>query len=321
MRSCSNLIVTIPTVLVIVLSGCSARPATDANGVGASPPTLNSAPPPLPPSAPQTPVSIPTPVIVPPPNAGILPDTLQKAPPTTAHPPVIPKPIPMPQKLAPVLPETPLPKPPTTKPTPTKPDIKNELPSDSKALALLVKKAPVTTPKIPAESKIEPAIAPAAPAPEAEPEIAVNFEEMPIKIQQWILDYEVIQNTIRVKCTLRSQAQTMDDGEGGTPVFLTFDGNSLKAVTKSNIDMEYSDDGLQIDLQPQRPIDRLHKETTAVFEQHWTELIQEMLHGRQAVLTFGFWPTWPMSRTYSVSFDLSHFPRAWRALEDCKQKS
>lgn len=316
MRSLSNLIVTIPTVLVIVLSGCSARPATDANSVGASPPTLNSAPPPSPPSVPQTPASIPAPVFVPPPNAGILPDTPQKAPPTTAPPPVIPKPIPMPQKLAPVLPETPLAKPP-----PTKPNIKNELHSDSKALALLVKKAPVTPPKIPAESKTEPAIAPVAPAAEAEPEIAINFEDMPINIQQWILDYEVIPNTNRLKCTLRSQAQTMDDGEGGTPVFLTFDDNSLKAVTKSNIDMEYSDDGLQIDLHPQRPIDRLQKETTAVFEQHWTELIQEMLHGRQAVLTFGFWPTWPMSRTYSVNFDLSHFPRAWRALESCKQKS
>lgn len=325
MRSIRNLCIIIPIIFFIVLSGCSTRVNSIVKRASPSHPALSNS---TAPSA--TPVQPPPPDIAPKRSSAEVSPTL----PTKNEATLIASPVSAPRstpaqiqkterpidfpRQAPIqaLPQATAQEPPFTEPiTKIAPTV------GTHSLTLFEKKVPTKTSETSPNSNKLPDIDPTPPDAVKEPEVVIDFDDMPINIQQWILDYEVIPKSNRINCMLRSQTQNMDDGEGGTPVYLLFNQNSLKVVTKSNIDLEYSDDGLQIDHNPQHPIDRLERETNAIFEKHWNVLVKEMLNGRQAVLTFGFWPTWPMSRTYSSSFDLTHFPRAWRALESCKQKA
>lgn len=167
----------------------------------------------------------------------------------------------------------------------------------------------------------KPAELPHASTTEPEPDIKMDLNALPITYFQWVVDYAVLPKSNHIQCSLRTKSLTMDDGEGGTPVYLSVGQNGVQAVTKSNIDMEYPGSGLQIDMNPRHNVDKVQKETIAVFEKDWPKLLEEIKSGQHATVTLGFWPTWPMTHTYSVTFDLDHFAAAWRALQTCQQQA
>lgn len=142
-----------------------------------------------------------------------------------------------------------------------------------------------------------------------------NLLSLPITIaDQWIL--EIKSN----RCRLRHDTVEMEDGHGITQVRLVINQDKIEVLTRSNIDTEYAGTGLQVDDQAVIPIDELITPTAALFQSKHDKLIDQMSSGEVLTLTLGFWPTWPVTRTYSTEFDLHGFARAHQALQDCFAK-
>jgi len=102
-----------------------------------------------------------------------------------------------------------------------------------------------------------------------------------------------------------------------TPVSLVFTGSALAAVTESNIDLSYPDVGLQVDQEPVIPVDRVERQTIAVFETSADTVRRQFQRGHTARLRLGFWPTWPQTETVVMEFSLLGFTRAHEALLHC----
>ncbi|MFT6903779.1 MAG: hypothetical protein ACJAS1_000424 [Oleiphilaceae bacterium] len=142
--------------------------------------------------------------------------------------------------------------------------------------------------------------------------LAVDLAKLPMNIgTNWLLDRD------KNGCELSYQTLKMEDGQGLTPVFLTIDGKTITFRTKSNIDFSYTLTGVTIDSEAQLPLEQLADDYSVSYQQHYQALLELMKTGKQATLTLGFWPTWPISRTYSVDFELSDLPSAYQSLVTC----
>ena len=62
----------------------------------------------------------------------------------------------------------------------------------------------------------------------------------------WSLDIG-LDHKENLACLIRADLGQMEDGTGGTPIILTLEPNRLHIKTRSNIDISYADDGIQID--------------------------------------------------------------------------
>ena len=149
------------------------------------------------------------------------------------------------------------------------------------------------------------------------PQIAL--ESLPLQFENWTLDHNTSLLDKKLSCVLNSASTTLEDGAGGTPFFLQVTSKAIVAFTKSNIDLQYPDTGMQIDLNPKVVVDRRLNETSAVFEKKVNTLIEQFKQGQQATVTLGFWPSWPMSQSYQALIDLTTFPQAYQALLACNQ--
>jgi len=149
------------------------------------------------------------------------------------------------------------------------------------------------------------------------PQIAL--ESLPLQFENWTLDHNTSLLDKKLSCVLNSASTTLEDGAGGTPFFLQVTSKAIVAFTKSNIDLQYPDTGMQIDLNPIVVVDRRLNETSAVFENKVNTLIEQFKQGQQATVTLGFWPSWPMSQSYQALIDLTAFPQAYQALLACNQ--
>ncbi len=120
-------------------------------------------------------------------------------------------------------------------------------------------------------------------------------------------------------CLMISATRQTDDGQSSTPVSLIFNGKVFIAKTKSNIDLSYPAIGLQVDDYKPHTIDRLNKDTNAVFENQAEKIREEFIKGLSGKLTLGFWPTWPKTRSYTTEFDLRGFTKTYEAFLRCQQ--
>ena len=92
----------------------------------------------------------------------------------------------------------------------------------------------------------------------------MSLDALPITYFQWVVDYAVLPKSNHIQCSLRTKPLTMDDGEGGTRCIYQWvkwgaNGHQI------NIDMAYTGGGLQIDMNPRHDVDKVQKETIAVF--------------------------------------------------------
>lgn len=121
--------------------------------------------------------------------------------------------------------------------------------------------------------------------------------------------------TRQSRCLALSEVRVTPDGYDSTPVTLVFNGVSLLAVTESELDPSFSDLKLVVDKEPPLFSQKLaHKNMTLVFDQDLPRLIQMLRTGRQAMVYLRFWPTWPVTESFAVPFNLLGFSKAFDAL-------
>ncbi|MCC6136884.1 MAG: hypothetical protein IT491_16215 [Gammaproteobacteria bacterium] len=121
--------------------------------------------------------------------------------------------------------------------------------------------------------------------------------------------------TRQQRCLLSSDPQTTSDGYDSTPVTLVFNGTSLLAITESELDISFNDLQLVVDKEPPFRSDKLeHKKMTLVFDQDLPGLTQKLRVGKQATVSLRFWPTWPATQLFPVTFSLAGFSKAHDSL-------
>jgi len=152
----------------------------------------------------------------------------------------------------------------------------------------------------------------AEPVTSASETVTVTLNDLPLSIQgQWTLDRD------ESRCTLQSVTQKMEDGQGGTRISLWLTTTEMSFLTESDIDLSYTGTGITIDGGQHFDLETIERRTNPVFSKQRTALLGAMKSGKSLQLTLGFWPSWPVTHTYSVSFPLQHFATAYAAWETC----
>lgn len=117
--------------------------------------------------------------------------------------------------------------------------------------------------------------------------------------------------TRQSRCLLISETQTTPDGYDATPVFLTLDGASLRVITESELDASFADLQLVVDKDPPLRSNMItHHKMVLVFDQELPKLIEQFRAGKQATVYLRFWPTWPATQSFPISFTLAGFSKA-----------
>jgi hypothetical protein len=117
--------------------------------------------------------------------------------------------------------------------------------------------------------------------------------------------------TRQSRCLLVSETQTTPDGYDSTPVFLAWDGASLRVITESELDASFNDLQLVVDKElPVRSAVITHHQMVLVFDQELPRLIEQFRAGKQATVYLRFWPTWPATQSFPISFSLAGFSKA-----------
>ena len=147
----------------------------------------------------------------------------------------------------------------------------------------------------------------------------VSATAMASDTPNWVATQDTNPLTQQRACLLESATQTVNDGRTTTPMHLVFDGKSLLVVTRSKVDLTYPDLGMHVDSKAGMTIDRLHKDTSVVFDKEPDLIRDQFIRGRTAYIALGFWPTWPKSNTVITQFSLMGFTAAYHEFEDCQK--
>lgn len=119
-------------------------------------------------------------------------------------------------------------------------------------------------------------------------------------------------------CYMVSSVQHSEDGQSGTPVRIVFNGTQFVVETESNLDLSYPDIGLQVDQNDYHKVDRLFKKVNAVFDSNTNQILDEFIRGLNARMTLGFWPSWPVTKSYQTQFNLRGFTRTYNEMVECQ---
>ncbi len=206
---------------------------------------------------------------------------------------------------------------------PNKPKSRLDLPKYD-TQATVKKSKPVTKtrtkakPSQPASTTVTPRKAPAFTRVDI---MHLDLESLPLSFgTQWSLDRRLNPVTKKTQCILTSETVNIPDGYATTDVqvLLTFD--SIYVSADSNIDLKYPGTGIRIGEDTLHPFDRLFKETTAIVSgDDVPALYARMASSPGMVVSLGFWPTWPITETRSVSYTLADFQTAILALRACNR--
>jgi hypothetical protein len=167
-------------------------------------------------------------------------------------------------------------------------------------------------PPLPIKDAVVPAVAmltPAAPTPD------FSLEQLPMSFNQWSLGIVGVD-----KCMLTSKPMPIQDGQGGTKVVAEITENVLVLKTRSIIDESYENTGIQINGNQQRPIERLHSESSIAYSAQYADIMQALRQEGVLIVSLGFWPTWPVTQAYQASINLNGFNQAFQALQYCREE-
>ena len=148
----------------------------------------------------------------------------------------------------------------------------------------------------------------------------VTLESLPMTFgNQWTLDRAPNPISGKTECILTSESVNIFDGYEQTDVQLYLTSGAIFAKTQSNIDLSYPETGLRVDSSGLRAFEKVAKLTNAVISSDVDGVLASMVPGQQVVVRLGFWPTWPMTSTREVIFQLEGFPEALRGLQACEE--
>lgn len=117
--------------------------------------------------------------------------------------------------------------------------------------------------------------------------------------------------TRQSRCLLVSDPQTTPDGYDSTPVVLMIDNASLRVITESELDASFNDLHLVVDKEsPLRSNAIIHHKMGLAFDQELPKLIEQFRAGKEATVYLRFWPTWPATQSFPVTFSLVGFSKA-----------
>ncbi len=139
--------------------------------------------------------------------------------------------------------------------------------------------------------------------------------------ENWHVETAANPLTHEKTCLLMSNVQKTSDGYGETPVTLLFDGHLLLVRTESGLDKSFKDLRLAVDEKSEFKSERIERDKLLIFDQTAPDLVQAFRKGYKATVFLRFWPTYPATRSYPVSFDLTGFSKAQDSLPDCGSTS
>jgi hypothetical protein len=164
----------------------------------------------------------------------------------------------------------------------------------------------------PKSISVEPISSPEAVAP-VEKEVEVTLETLPLNIHnEWIL---AVSGDI---CTLSTPPVRFDDGHGMSRLQLVFTPQHWLVKTQSDIDMSYSGTGLTVDEGRHFPLEKLVRDSDLMFTRDYAAMTQAFMDAHSLRITLGFWPSWPVTETKTITLSLQHFARAHRAWKLCQ---
>lgn len=143
---------------------------------------------------------------------------------------------------------------------------------------------------------------------------------LPISHGDWILNVKNMHSPDKKQCVAVNSVSVIDDGYSGSSVTVEVTANAIHIYTESIVDVSYLDMGIAVDKFDRVDIDSIFSETNVAFNFHVDQLIAQMHKGDTAVLTLGFWPSWPMTHTYSTDISLSGFSKIMNKLGVCDKK-
>ena len=145
-----------------------------------------------------------------------------------------------------------------------------------------------------------------------EPDIEVTLDALPITIHdQWVL------SATADTCSLSTPPIRFDDGQGMSKLQLVLTTQHWLIKTQSDIDLSYSGAGLTVDDDKHFPLDRLVRDSDLMFTKEYAAITQAFIAGNSLRITLGFWPTWPITETKTITVPLQHFAAAQRAWKQC----
>lgn len=148
----------------------------------------------------------------------------------------------------------------------------------------------------------------------------LSFTAFAENTQEWELVTAEDPITYERVCLMVSTTKKMEDGHGKTPITIFYNGESFIIKTKSNIDMSYEKSGIKVDsASTLYSIDKVHRETKAIFKTQAPAMLDAFLNGKQAHILLGFWPTWPKTKLHHIQFDLSYFAEIYPSFLHCKK--
>ena len=68
------------------------------------------------------------------------------------------------------------------------------------------------------------------------------------------------------------------------------------------------------------PLEGLFGETAVLFENQMPAIDQRLQGSERLTITMGFWPTWPVTRTYSAEFRTAGYWTARQLLSACDRQ-
>jgi len=135
-------------------------------------------------------------------------------------------------------------------------------------------------------------------------------------------DWKVLNPPGNLKgCVLETENTIMPDGYSDTKVKLRLTPDALLVKTNSNIDLSFNDVGLAVDHNDFINANDVRDEKNVVFNSELGSIIEQFIKGLHVTLHIRYWPTYPATDNFKVTFSLIGFTKAYQEYEFCKIKS
>jgi hypothetical protein len=145
-----------------------------------------------------------------------------------------------------------------------------------------------------------------------EKDVVVTLESLPMTIQgEWVL------SAVGDTCSLGTLPIRFDDGQGMSKLQLVLTPQHWLIKTQSDIDLSYRGTGLRVDEGRYFPLGQLVRQSDLMFVDEREVMTQAFISGKSLHITLGFWPTWPVTETKTITISLQHFASAHRAWKQC----